>query len=141
MANILLVDDQPFMGEFLAEELADMGHTLKWVGDGDSLLLELEEANPDLVLLDLYMNGFEGWSLLDQIKRHSHWIPVIILTAYDSFSDDPRLSRTQGYVIKDFVTDKLRKKITEVLQSSRLRGFKKFGETDSDPGSGNRAAP
>ena len=141
MANILLVDDQRFMGEFLAEELADMGHTLKWIGDGDSLLLELEEANPDLVLLDLYMNGFEGWSFLDQIKRHNHWIPVIILTAYDSFSDDPRLSRTQGYVIKDFVTDKLREKITEVLESSRLRGSEKPGETDPDPGSGNRPAP
>jgi len=127
MANILLVDDQPFMGEFLAEELADMGHNLKWIGDGDSLLLELEEGNPDLVLLDLHINGFGGWILLDQIKRHNHMIPVIILTAYNSFSDDPRLSRTQGYVIKDVVTDKLRRKITEVLESSWLGGSEKRG--------------
>lgn len=117
MANILLVDDQPYMGEFLAEELADMGHTLKYVNDGDSLLIELDERIPDLVLLDLYINGFEGWDLLDQVKRHDRRIPVIILTAYDSFSGDPRLSQADGYVIKNFVTDKLKEKIAETLGS------------------------
>jgi two-component system response regulator (stage 0 sporulation protein F) len=118
MANILLVDDQPYMGEFLAEELSGMGHSLKQVGDGDSLFFELEEASPDLVLLDLYINDFDGWALLDEIKTHDRRIPVIILTAYDSFSNDPRLSLTQGYVIKEFVTDKLKSKIAEVLALS-----------------------
>lgn len=117
MANILLVDDQPYMGEFLAEELADMGHRLKWVGDGDSLILDLDEVRPDLVLLDLCINGFEGWDLLGQIKRYDKRIPVIILTAYDSFSDDPRLSQADGYVIKNFVTDTLKEKIAETLGS------------------------
>jgi two-component system, response regulator len=123
MAYILLVDDQPYMGEFLAEELADMGHSLKCVSDGDSLMFEIEEDSPDLVLLDLYINGFEGWNLLDRIKRHDSRIPVIILTAYDSFSGDPRLDRAQGYVIKDFATDKLRSKIAEVLRPSDCAGL------------------
>jgi two-component system response regulator (stage 0 sporulation protein F) len=118
VANILLVDDQPYMGEFLAEELSGMGHSLKQVVDGDSLFFELEEASPDLVLLDLYINDFDGWALLDEIKTHDRRIPVIILTAYDSFSNDPRLSLTQGYVIKEFVTDKLKSKIAEVLALS-----------------------
>lgn len=124
MANILLVDDQPYMGEFLAEELAEVGHHLKWVGDNDELLIQLEEATPDLILLDLYINGFEGWTLLAQIKRRKEHIPVIILTAYDSFSKDPRLSQADGYVIKDFFTDKLKSKIGEVLGSRPLAGGK-----------------
>jgi len=117
MANILLVDDQPYMGEFLSEEIGDMGHTLRWIGDADCLILEIEELNPDLILLDLYFDGFDGWRLLDAIKRHDGRIPVIILTAYDSFSNDPRLSHAQGYVIKDFDTGRLKEKITEVLDS------------------------
>jgi DNA-binding response OmpR family regulator len=120
MANILLVDDQPYMGEFLAEELAEVGHNLKWVGGNDDLLLELEEAIPDLILLDLYINGFEGWSLLAQIKRRKERIPVIILTAYESLSKDPRLAQADGYVVKDFFTDKLKSKIREVLSSRVL---------------------
>jgi two-component system, response regulator, stage 0 sporulation protein F len=115
MANILLVDDQPYIMEILAEELADMGHNLTWISDGDSLIIEIEDTGPDLILLDLYFDGFEGWSLLDKIKRYDGRIPVIILTAYDSFLDDPRLGRAQGYVIKDFDTSRLREKITEVL--------------------------
>lgn len=133
MANILLVDDQPFIGEFLSGELADMGHTLKRVGDGDSLLLELEESSPDLVLLDLYINGFEGWDLLDEIKRYDRRIPVVILTAYDNFSDDPRLSSAQGYVIKDFVTDKLKRKITEILESPDQRASREAGPQEAHP--------
>jgi CheY-like chemotaxis protein len=117
MATILLVDDQPYMGEFLAGELADMGHSLKWISDGDSLVVELDQNHPDLVLLDLYVNGFEGWDLLDHIKRHDETIPVIILTAYDSFSEDPRLRRADGYLIKNFVTDTLKEKITQTLES------------------------
>lgn len=117
MATILLVDDQPYMGQFLTEELADMGHNLKWISDGDSLIIELDQNLPDLVLLDLYLNGFEGWDLLDHIKRHDQRIPVIILTAYDSFSGDPRLSRADGYVIKNIVTDQLKEKIAQTLDS------------------------
>jgi two-component system, response regulator, stage 0 sporulation protein F len=116
MAKILLVDDQPYMGEILAEELADMGHNLTWVNDGDSLIIEIEDTGPDLILLDLYFDGFEGWRLLDKIKRYDGRIPVIILTAYDSFSDDPRLSRAQGYVIKDFDTAMLKEKIATILE-------------------------
>ena len=117
MATILLVDDQPYMGEFLTEELADMGHDLKWISDGDSLVVELDQNHPDLVLLDLYLNGFEGWDLLDHIKTHDETIPVIVLTAYDSFSGDPRLSRADGYVIKNIFTDKLKEKIIQTLDS------------------------
>jgi DNA-binding response OmpR family regulator len=122
MANILLVDDQPYMGEFLAEELAEAGHNLKWVGSNDELILELEEDTPDLILLDLYMNGFEGWSLLARIKGREERIPVVILTTHDFFSKDPRLALADGYVIKDFLTDKLKSKIGEVLGLKPLAG-------------------
>jgi len=118
MATILLVDDQPYMGEFLAEELADMGHSLKWISDSDSLVAELDQNHPDLVLLDLYLNGFEGWDLLDHIKSHDETIPVVVLTAYDSFSGDPRFSRADGYVIKNVFTDKLKEQITQTLTQS-----------------------
>jgi DNA-binding NarL/FixJ family response regulator len=44
-------------------------------------------------------------------------LPVLILSAYDSFEEDPRLSQADGYVIKSFVAfDKLKQKITEILE-------------------------
>jgi two-component system response regulator (stage 0 sporulation protein F) len=117
MANILLLDDQPYMGEFLSEELSEEGHSLTCMVDADSLLLYLEDETPDLILLDLYLDGFEGLDLLETIKNgRSSSVPVLILTAYDSFQEDPRASLAQGYIIKDIYTENLKKKISEVLK-------------------------
>jgi two-component system response regulator (stage 0 sporulation protein F) len=120
MADILLVDDQPYIADLLSEELADEGHHLTCVADADYLMSYLEETRPDLVLLDLYLNGFEGWDLLDKIKKREPSLPVLILSAYDSFTDDPRLAAADGYVIKDINTDQLKQKIHENLTKSSL---------------------
>jgi DNA-binding response OmpR family regulator len=117
MANILLLDDQPYMGEFLSEELSEEGHSLTCMADADWLLSYLEDETPDLILLDLYLDGFEGLNLLEIIKHGKcSSVPVLILTAYDSFRDDPRVSLAQGYIIKDICTENLKKKISEVLE-------------------------
>ena len=118
MAHILIIDDQPHLGEFLAEDLADEGHHLTCVEDADSVFGLLRESRPDLILLDLYLQGFEGFDLLRDIKRQEPNLPVLILSAYDSFLDDPRLAAADGYVIKDIDTEKLREKIAEVLKTS-----------------------
>ena len=76
----------------------------------------LRDSRPDLVLLDLYLDGFEGLDLLQDIKSRYPDLPVLIVTAYDSYMDDPRLAKADGYVIKSFAgLDKLKQKIAEVL--------------------------
>jgi DNA-binding response OmpR family regulator len=115
MAHILVVDDQPYVGEFLSEELSDEGHQIACVKRADHVMSALEESRPDVVLLDLYLDGFEGWDLLDKIKKHDPSLPVLIVSAYDSFRNDPRLSRADGYVIKSFNIDHLKEKIHEKL--------------------------
>jgi len=115
MANILIVDDQPFMCELISGELRDEGHQVTCVEDADYVMTAVEESSPDLVLLDLYLRGFEGWGLLDKIKRYDASMPVLIVSAYDSFIGDPRLSHADGYVIKDVNTDLLKQKIHENL--------------------------
>ena len=117
MANILIVDDQPYVRELLSEELAHEGYRIESVGDAQSIWGHLKDFRPDVVLLDLYLDGFEGWDVLCDIKRKKPKLPVLILTAYDSFEEDPRLSQADGYVIKSFVVfDKLKQKITEILE-------------------------
>ena len=115
MAKILIVDDQPHMKELLEEELAVEEHQITSIRDSSYVMSFLEESKPDLVLLDLYMRGFEGWDLLDQIKRHDPNVPVLIVSAYDNFLDDPRLAHADGYVIKSFDMGELKEKIHEKL--------------------------
>ena len=116
MSNILIVDDQPYLRELFSQELLDEGYGVEDVPDAESLMLYLEHWKPDLVLLDLYLDGFQGWDLLREIKRRDPDIPVLIVTAYDNYMDDPRLSSADGYVLKSFTNlTELKKKIAEIL--------------------------
>jgi DNA-binding response OmpR family regulator len=71
---------------------------------------------PDLVLLDLYLDGADGWELLRDIKRQHPQLPVLIVTAYDSFVDDPRLSQADGYFVKSLDFIDLKQKIADLLR-------------------------
>ena len=117
MANILIVDDQPHLQELFLQELTDEGYSVASVSDAESVRGYLTDSKPDLVLLDLYLNGFEGWDVLRDIKNKYPHLPVLIVTAYDSYVDDPRVSQADGYIIKSFVAlDRLKQKIAEVLR-------------------------
>jgi two-component system response regulator (stage 0 sporulation protein F) len=118
VSSILIVDDQPHMRALLSEELKDMGCEVESVDNVESVRRCFEDSSPDLVLLDLYLKGFDGWEVLHDIKRWRPRVPVLIVTAYDSFTNDPRASQADGYVVKSFThLDKLKQKIADLLAS------------------------
>jgi DNA-binding response OmpR family regulator len=116
-ADILLIDNQPYMGMLLSDELADTAYRLTSVEDGETANQYLEEAIPDLILLDLFVNGLDGWDVLRNIKRRVPDVPVLILSAYDSFRDHPRLREADGYVVKNPDLGPLMRSIDEALTS------------------------
>jgi len=119
MAKILVVDDQACVRELISEELIIEGHQVTSVGDAKSVRKHLLFSRPDVVLLDLYLEGPQGFGLLQDIKRQRPDLPVIILSAYDSFMDDPRLSQADGYVVKSIHLDTLKQKIAYVLRQQQ----------------------
>ena len=116
MAKILIVDDQACVRELLSEELILEGYQVATAGDVESVRGHLRFSQPDLVLLDLYLDGPDGIGVLHDIKRQHPDLPVIIFTAYDSYVDDPRLFQADGYVIKSIDLDELKGKIADVLR-------------------------
>jgi CheY-like chemotaxis protein len=119
MKEILVIDDQPCVRELIAEELTDEGYQVNGVVDAEEVGKHLKTSQPDLVLLDLYLKGFEGWDVLRTIKNRQPHVPVIIFTAYDSFSKDPRSALADGYLIKSFnAFDKLKEKIAMLLHTA-----------------------
>ena len=115
MNTILIVDDQPCVRELVSEELILEGYRVITAGDVESVKGHLRFSKPDLVVLDLYLDGAEGFGVLGDIKEQIPNLPVIIFTAYDSYVDDPRLSQADGYVIKSIVFDELKGKVADVL--------------------------
>jgi two-component system response regulator (stage 0 sporulation protein F) len=116
MARILIVDDQPHLEDLFSGQLVDEGHQVVCMGDAESVRKCLDSTLPDIVLLDLYLKGFEGWELLRDIKNWNPNLPVLIVTAYDSFTDDPRVSQADGYIVKSFThLDEIKEKIQSIL--------------------------
>lgn len=115
MADILIIDDQPYVRQLISEELFLEGYQVHSVGDIESVREHLQFSQPDLVLLDLYLEGPEGFGLLEEIKRQYPYMPVIIVSAYDSFLEDPRVSKADGYVIKSMHLDTLKRNVAYVL--------------------------
>jgi two-component system response regulator GlrR len=115
MASILIIDDQSGVRQLISEELILEGHQVRSLGDAESVRGHLQRFRPDIVLLDLYLDGPEGFGVFEDIKCQHPELPVVILTAHDGFVNDPRLCMADGYVIKSFDFTELKATVRHAL--------------------------
>ncbi|MGN6244789.1 MAG: response regulator [Motilibacteraceae bacterium] len=82
--TLLVVDDEPDIRELARLSLERVGgFTVHTAGSADEALAVVEQARPDLVLLDVMMPGTDGPTLLGRIRRSPGGgeVPVVFLTA------------------------------------------------------------
>ena len=82
-SRILLVEDSKPEREALAAVLRDEGYEVDEAEDGESTMLMLESRRPDLLLLDLRLQGADGFSVLRHLQNSHNDLPVIIMTGLD----------------------------------------------------------
>lgn len=87
MTRLLLVEDDPMLGETLRDALKDQGYVVDWLSNGKTALAALEDDVTDLMILDLGLPGLDGLNLLKTIRKQGSAMPVLILTARDSIDD------------------------------------------------------
>lgn len=110
--NVLLVEDD-FVNQMIAE-FALAGHiaSLEKAGDGKEAIDKVQQANFDLILMDLEMPVLDGLSAAKAIRALPIYaqIPIIALTAHSLPEKLQEISAAgmDGYVIKPFDLDKLR---------------------------------
>lgn len=119
--NILLVDDDDFYREILANMLMDDGMHVHGVDDGVEVLEALKRYKTDVILLDYQMPKMDGISTLIQIKEMSQYqaIPVIMLTG-DGSREVVSGSISAGaadFIVKPCNLELLNKKISDVLNN------------------------
>ncbi len=116
MKNILIIDDDIYIGNMLEEALAKEGYGVSRAYSGTEALYVLSRSKPDLVLLDLMLPGLNGEEVLPQIKG----IPVIILSAKADIDNkvDLLLGGAADYVTKPFNTKELLARIAVQLRGS-----------------------
>ena len=118
-STILIVDDDRDIRNLLADYLESNGYRTLCAADGNAMWKTLDEARPDLVVLDLNLPGDDGLTLCRKLRAHST-LPVIMLTAR-SEPLDRILGLEMGaddYLPKPFEPRELLARIRSVLRRS-----------------------
>lgn len=80
--DVLIVDDEPPIAEFIADVLDEEGYRVRVLHDGAAALLEILRRRPGLVILDVAMPVMMGDELLRYLRRHGYGdLPIVIMTA------------------------------------------------------------
>ena len=143
--SLLLVEDDEGVCAYLSDNLAADGfrvHTASAVGEG---LRAIEHRQPDLVLLDLLLDGGNGLAILDRVRsadglasRIDPELPVIVLTGRGGEADRVRgfARGADDYVVKPFSYAELLGRVRAVLRRAggrSLRGIVRVGDLTLDP--------
>jgi DNA-binding NtrC family response regulator len=110
-ATVLIVDDEPLNVDLLEQELAAAGYRTVAAGSGVEALAVAARAHPDLILLDVMMNGLDGYETCRRLKagEATRAIPVIFLTALKETFEKTRAfaAGAVDYITKPFETEEL----------------------------------
>ncbi|HEU4324465.1 MAG TPA: response regulator [Roseiflexaceae bacterium] len=121
-SSILVVEDDPYIGELVAHILEEACYTAKVVPTGSAAQAALREGGIDLVVLDWMLPDTEGVDLCRMIKQQSHeqqvFLPVLMLTARSTLAD--RVAGLDAgaddYLTKPFHTDELLARVRALLR-------------------------
>jgi DNA-binding response OmpR family regulator len=84
--TILLVEDEPSVGELVRTYLTRDGYRVIWVRSGEEALVEVERHPVRMVILDIGLPGIDGFDVCRRMRQRSR-VPILMLTARDEEPD------------------------------------------------------
>ncbi len=118
---VLVVEDDPDLGDTIVSFLKEEGLDAKLARDGDQAMRLVDQLSPSAMILDLMMPRRDGFSVLRELRADGRIanLPVIVVTAIFGLSE--RLYATElgaaDYVTKPFELDELLERVRNVLAS------------------------
>ena len=125
---ILIVEDDPDIGNLIQSALTDAGFDTKRAYSGTEAMLLIESGRFDLILLDLMLPGMSGEEI---VKKVGTSIPIIILSAKAGLDDKVNnlLGGAVDYITKPFQREELLARIqVQLRQNEGRRQSLSFGK-------------
>ena len=118
--RLLLVEDTVALADQLLPLLRDHGYAVDWLADGRAALVRAHDDDFDLVILDLGLPGLDGLEVLRRWRDQGLSMPVLILTARDSWAErvDGLRAGADDYLTKPFHPEELLLRVQAVLRRS-----------------------
>ncbi|MBW4640001.1 MAG: response regulator [Gloeocapsa sp. UFS-A4-WI-NPMV-4B04] len=139
-AKILVVDDDPQILDILRTLLEPWGFMLTLLDNPQHFWTTLEQANPDLLILDIEMPQLSGIDLCQVVRNDPHWseLPVLFLSAHRDTETMTRVFTAGGddYVNKPVLGPELIARVLNRLERTYI--LRKLAETDILTGVANR---
>src|SRR5271165_1290639 len=125
IADILIVDDEEDIRQLVAGILEDEGHGARLARNSDEALAAIEARQPQLILLDIWLQGskLDGLQLLGVIKKHNHNVPVVMISGHGNIETAVSAIKLGAYdfIEKPFKADRLVLVAERALETSRLK--------------------
>jgi len=122
--NILIIEDDLFLGDLIARKMSKEGYNVSQATDGEKGIKKIKEEKPDLILLDLILPGMDGFAVLSQMREDpvQSSIPVIILSNLGQREDVEKGLKlgAADYLVKaHFTPAEIIEKIEAVLSKNK----------------------
>jgi two-component system nitrogen regulation response regulator NtrX len=124
-SDILIVDDEADIRELVAGILQDEGYLTRTARDSDDALAAIGARRPNLVFLDIWLQGsrLDGLQVLDAIKRENPEVPVVMISGHGNIETAVAAIKRGAYdfIEKPFKADRLVLVADRALETSRLK--------------------
>ena len=116
--RVLVVEDEMDLADFVVRGLREEGFVVEHIADGQRGLQAMQIGGWDLILLDWWLPGEDGLSVLRRFRASAQEAPVLFLTARDSVVDRVRGldSGADDYLCKPFAFDELLARMRALLR-------------------------
>ena len=116
--RILLVEDDPMIGEAVFVALKDAAYAVDWVKDGTTANRVLENTEHQAVLLDLGLPKRDGLEVLRRLRKTANTVPVLIITARDDIDDRIKGldSGADDYLVKPFDLNEMLARLRAIIR-------------------------
>jgi len=119
MKRVLVAEDNPTNRELLRELLEIRGYSVVEACDGEETLATVEQADPDLLLLDIGMPRLDGYAVARKLRENPRFaaLPVVAVTAYAMQGDREKIlsSGFDGYLSKPINSVSLGQELDRLL--------------------------
>ena len=122
MSNLLLVEDEMRVADFIRRGLGAESYLVTHAASGEEALEHLRDGAFDLVILDLMLPGVSGRDVCRQMRSRKDQTPILMLTALDSIDDRVGGLRlgADDYLPKPFDFEELLARVEALLRRSAV---------------------